>query len=169
MSAAASGAILGQSLTSDATPSLLTAFVRKHVYVAAPYAYKEDAAELARALRGAGVWVTSRWHDAAPEVEAVLSRERLAAISTENGADLMVSDAIIVLDRPGGRATYAEAGITGARGKPILWITPRGSHPPCILGIAQQRIDDGGMNESTLPPGTRVDVRTPPSSARSVA
>lgn len=129
-------------------PSLLTALIRKHVYVAAPYAHRADAAELARALRGAGVWVTSRWHDAAPQgAEADLSRERLAAISTENGADLMVSDAIIVLDRPGGRTTYAEAGITGARGKPILWVTPRGSHPPCLLGIAQQRIDDGGITE----------------------
>jgi hypothetical protein len=130
-----------------AAPSLLTALVRKHVYVAAPYAHREDAAELARALRSAGVWVTSRWHDAATEPEASLVRERLAAISTENGADLMVSDAIIVLDRPGGRATYAEAGITGARGKPILWVTPRGKTPPCILGILQQRIDDGGITE----------------------
>ena len=131
---------------SDA-PSLLTAFVRKHVYVAAPYASKADAAELAHALRAAGVWVTSRWHDAPPEDESKLDRTRLAAISTENGADLMISDAIIVLDRPGGRSTYAEAGITGARGKPILWLTAKGKHPPCMLGMLQQRIDDGGIAE----------------------
>lgn len=135
------------AVPSDAAPVLLTAFVRKHVYVAAPYAFKSDAVELAYALRAAGVWVTSRWHDGPAEDERALTRERLAAISTENGADLMVSDAIVVFDRPGGRSTYAEAGITGARGKPILWITPKGKHPPCMLGMLQQRIDDGGIAE----------------------
>lgn len=128
-------------------PNLLAALVRKHVYVAAPMAHREAAAELACTLRAAGVWVTSRWHDGPTERESELTRERLASISTENGADLMISDAIIVFDRPGGRSTYAEAGITGARGKPILWLTPRGSHPPCMLGVAQQRIDDGGIVE----------------------
>lgn len=142
---AAAREVLGGS----GTPSILAALVRKHVYVAAPYAHRDAAAELAIALRGAGVWITSRWHEGPAEElkEADLSRERLAAISTENGADLMISDAIVVLERLGGRATYAEAGITGARGKPILWITPRNLQPPCLLGILQQRIDDGGIVE----------------------
>src|SRR5689334_19474121 len=93
------------------------------LYVAAPYAHKTDARNVAFTARAVGFSIASTWHDQPNEDEDTLSEERRAAIVRVLVSELARADVLVALTAEGRpRSTLVEVGIAIGLGKPVVFL-----------------------------------------------
>lgn len=93
-------------------------------YVAASLRWKDAAAKWADSIRATGIEVCSGWHDDPTVVDdlALGVTERQRAIRSIT-AELSRASVVVVLAHLGEpRATFVEAGMAIAMGKPVVWV-----------------------------------------------
>lgn len=103
---------------------------KDRVYIATSYANAKAVHETIRpALEAMGFRVVSTWHDPphAPEDLQTMGTLRLLAAHWMNRAQIQKADAVIVLDSPLARETYAEAEYAISHDVKIVYI---GERPP---------------------------------------
>lgn len=99
------------------------------VYVAAPYEDARIVCDVVHArMRKIGIKPMSRWAEQANGAEnfALFDVEQLRRFAAQNDADVLGSDALLVMAKPGaGGEMFAEARFGLDRGKPIIWLGRR--------------------------------------------
>lgn len=105
------------------------------VYVAAPYRRASAVRALHTVLAILGHRATSRWAEAATEIEHLSDDVAEQAIAM-NDHDVLTSDLLIVLGEEGlGREMWGEMRIACAMGIPVVYLGPDflGAHRPQVI------------------------------------
>lgn len=96
------------------------------VYIASPYEDSPIVARVAEKLYSFGISSTSYWAlqaDGRKEDQSRSTPEDLRSYALRNDADVLDSDAVVVLARPGtGGEMFAEARFALIVGKPVIWV-----------------------------------------------